>query len=428
MSASLSYGDYVAIIYASLQTCGLLSTSLYVLLKSSSSGCFARLKEIWSYKWIYVSSLSTIYDQATDIGVLIYWYSLIGNNNIKHVDMMLLFVLSCVFISISRLMNAFLGFALVKSKVLGIFLGMFDLLITSLVWHKVTGSTNVFTQMNKDQDELTDISWLQFCEIFLETLPQILLQSLFLTRTFGNSVVYQDDNVFNVLLVWISLFISVLSATNKISHSGLTGGNVSEREAFENKYSIRLKCPIINIGVLSKKIFYILTTITRLFIYSLLWSVCGGLFVTLFFVICFVVYVICVKRGVYDTDDSLVNICGGFWLEEAFGFGDDNMHTSSGRKQFAISNACNFFGLSLIFYFGMDNSFDCNYNLCADKTIRSFNHNTFVRVLFFATTCAFLVHIVLYLFIPKFVQLSKTWEDNYQNKKQTRKSNANTTK
>ena len=117
------------------------------------------LKEIWSYKWIYFSSLSTIYDQATDIGVLIYWYSLIDNNDIKHVDMMLLFALSCVFIVISRLVNIYLGVAVMKSTLLGMFLGLFDLLIMTLVWGKISGYTNLFDEMEHDQDELSQISF-----------------------------------------------------------------------------------------------------------------------------------------------------------------------------------------------------------------------------------------------------------------------------
>ena len=436
MSTSLHYGDYVVIIYSSLQTCGLLSTSLFVLLKSSSSGCIERLKEIWSYKWIYISSLSTIYDQATDIGVLIYWYSLINNDDIKHVDMMLLFVLSCVFLTFSRVVNTLLGYNIIKSSILGLFLGMFDLLIIALVWGKISRNKNVFEEMSHGDDELSIISQLQLIEVVFESLPQILLQSLFLIRTFGNSTVYGDGNEFNNYLVWISLFISVVSATNKISHFAMTnGGGVSERDEFQNKYNIRHKCPIINIGVLSKKIFYISTIITRLFLYSLAWSVCGGMFVCLFIVICWIVFVICIKRGVYekedvglDDNDSFVWICLNFVVFEAFGFDTDagDWHESSASKRFLIYNTLNFFALLLILYFGIDNNFDCNYNLCADKKIRSFNYNTFVFVLFFIIIFTFLLQIVLYLSVAKFEKLSKKWEDNYQSQKQIRKSNADT--
>ena len=50
-----------------------------------------------------------------------------------------------------------------------------------------------------------------------------------------------------------------ISATNKISNFSMTdGGGISQRDKFENNYNIRYKCkcPIINIGVLSKKIFF----------------------------------------------------------------------------------------------------------------------------------------------------------------------------
>ena len=109
-------------------------------------------------------------------------------------------------------------------------------------------------------------------------------------------MVYGESNTFNIYLVWISLFISVVSATNKISDAAITDGDVSARDKSENKYNIRGKCPIVNIGGLSKKLFFASTIITRLFLYSLLWSVCGGIFAGLFVVICFVVFVIGVKR------------------------------------------------------------------------------------------------------------------------------------
>ena len=206
---------------------------------------------------------------------------------------------------------------------LGLFLGMFDLLIMTFVWGKITQNNNMFTQMEQDEDELMMISNLQVVEILFETLPQILLQSLFLMRTFDNDAVYDTNNTFNIYLVWVSLFISVVSATNKMSHIVMTrGGGVSARDEFKNKYNIRSKCPIINIGLLSKKIFFISTILTRLFVYSLLWSVCGGMF-ALFCIIIF----------------------------------------------------------------------------------------------------AFLLQIVLWLSIPKFEQLSQEWEDNYQSKKQIKKSN-----
>ena len=89
-----------------------------------------------------------------------------------------------------------------KSKLLGLFLGMFDLLIVIFVWGKISGlSTNIhmlqLEEMKQDEDELSMISQLQLIEIFFEALPQMLLQSLFLIRTFSNSVVY--DQIMNLV-------------------------------------------------------------------------------------------------------------------------------------------------------------------------------------------------------------------------------------
>ena len=435
MSLNLDYGDYVTIIYASLQSFGILSTSFYVLFKSSSSGCMEKLKEIWSYKWIYFSSLSTIYDQATDIGVLIYWHSLINNDKIEHVDMELLFVLSCIFLSISRFVSGMYVFAIMKSVLLGLFLGMFDLLIMTLVWVKISENKNTLEELRQDEDELSIILGLQMYETYFETLPQILLQSLFLIRTFKNDVVYDTNNQFNIYLVWISLFISVVSSTNKISSYGTSGG-ISTRDSILFKLNIRKKCPIINIYLLSLKMYFILTILTRLFIYSLLWSICGGMVVTLFFVTCFVVHVVCLKKGVYtledlglrDGNDSIYHVSLAFFTWEAFGFLGKFNHESTTLKRFVISNTLSLIGLLLVLYFGIDNSFDCIANLCANKKIRSLKYNTFAFVIFCIIIGTFIVQCGLWLLIPKFFQLSTKWEINYQSKKQMKKTSNDNTK
>ena len=154
---------------------------------------------------------------------------------------------------------------------------------------------------------------------------------------------------------------------------------------------------------------------------------------SLFFVTCFVVSVVCVKRGHYkkedvqlNDDDSLLWIRLMFLSMEAFGFVGFFDHKSSEPKRFVIHNTLYFFVSLLIWYFGIDNSFDCNHNLCADKKIRSFNYNTFVFALFLIIMFTVLLQIVLYLSMPKFEQLSQEWEDNYQSKKQIKKSNAST--
>ena len=394
----------------------MISSSIYVVFKSSSqsSSFFDRLKEIWSLKWIYISTLSTIYDQATDVGVLIYWYNLNKNENIEHIDLLVLFILSCIFCSISRLVNLYLSLDTVRCCLFGVFLGTFDLLITEFVWGKVTNtSRRIFTDSGYagDGDELTLIQMIQTCEVLFESLPQILLQSLFLIRTYNNNIIYNNTNI---LLVWISLFLSIISATNKFANCAIEEfGFSSSRDKFENKFNIRCngKCPTINIGILSVKIFCALNIITRLFIYSLLWSVVGGIFVVLFFVIGCVTYVMCLRCNVYD--EECLNIDGAivwiFWsfLLYAIGFMPNEFHNwnlslleSSETKRFLIHNLVNIFAVLLILYFGIENSFNCNYHLCADKEIRNLNYNRFAFIFIVVIFLASLLQIVLFFFIP----------------------------
>ena len=490
MARNFDYGDYIAIIYASLQTIGILSTSIYVLIKSSAAGCLERLEEIWSYKWVYVSSLSTIYDQASDIGVIIYWYNLI-DKDIENVDMTLLFALSSGFCLLSRIVNIFVASLMVKSCIIGMFAGIFDLLITILVWGKITNTrSKIFKDIAfaNDVDEFTIISYLQMFEAIFEALPQILLQSLFLIRTFNNQLIYSYDdmnNYFNVILVWMSLFMSIISATNKISHIAITQGTISQREKFENRYNVRCncirngECPIINIGIVFVKCFYVSNIITRLFIYSLLWSVAGGVFAIIFFIICLIVFISCIKCKVFNLGDdhdatldsntipnspsgdkiniAMVNVETGsnynynsahldankgacmlgmyFVISEAFCLMSNNLYDSSLSissnenvniiKRFLIHNLCNFFAILLILYFSLNNDFDCKFKLCAHSKIRNINYNNIVFGLTITVFITLLIQSILFCTIPTFKKLSRQWESNYQNRKKMKKAATN---
>ena len=68
-------------------------------------------------------------------------------------------------------------------------------------------------------------------------------------------------------------------------------------------------------------------------------------------------------------DDGLSEIFWVFVMVAAFGFPNkvEIWHVSSEPTRFIIHNILNLFGLLLILYLRMDNSFDCAYNLCVDK-------------------------------------------------------------
>ena len=437
MFLNLKYGDYVVIIYAMLQTFGILSSSFYVLLKSSASGFRGKFKEIWSYKWIYVSTLSTIYDQATDIGVLIYWYNLRNNDQVFHVDCLSLFVLSCSFCASTRIFNMIWGIIYCQSKFFGLLLGMFDLLVSAFVWGKITNTSLVVfknSAFKNNEDELSNVTRSQFLEVLLESLPQILLQSLFLIRTFDSTFIYDNKNIF---LVWISLFFSVFSATNKISNFAMTGaGNINKRNEFENKYNIRCngKCPIINIGVLSVKMFYTFNVMTRLFVYCVVWSVVGGIFVIIFFIIVFIIFILGVKCGIYEQDEynvfgsnqSFMDICIAFIGGEAFCFGALEFYKSlsSGEtKRFFIHNLLNYISLFVVLYFSIDDSFDCFYNICADSQIRNIFYNKFLFALIISIFCTSVIQIVLFIKVNSFKMISKKWEGDYRMRKENKSQN-----
>lgn len=91
-------------------------------------------------------------------------------------------------------------------------------------------------------------------------------------------------------------------AAKKISHLAITCCDVSARDEFENRYSIRKEGPIINIAM---RILYISTIIAQLFVYSLLWLLAVE----------------------YLIPHSLLVICFAFLVFEVFGF-DTNVENA----------------------------------------------------------------------------------------------------
>ena len=376
----LTIKDYLPIIYATLQTLGLLSTIIYVFIKGTGTSV-ERIQTAWSMRWMYASILSTFYDQATDIGVLMYWYDLsLAERNkiidIEHIDMTVLFVSCISVITLARIVSVAIGIVFAKQKFVGMILGLFDLLILARVWAKVTKTKKVIFRFGKNNDEQYIILMLQLCEIVLESMPQIILQSVFLIRTYFDQANIEKDSL---TFVFISLIFSVLSVTKKYL-KWVQSGNKS---AFGSLNCRITDCPVLNIAFVFKYIFYVCNIMSRIVLYSLLWSVVGGVFVPAFFILCFIMFIYFNNKTAEDGAYSIIIF--GFLFGDALGVIVDVFFNGDCSEnvtiRFIVHSLQNILAFSVILCFSMITTFDCNYNLCADSKVRSIDKNKYVFIL-----------------------------------------------
>ena len=201
------------------------------------------IRQIWKKRCVYGTVLVQIFDQASDIGVLMLWWQYAsleqaGKIDILHLDMNLLCSLSMISIASSRIMSAFIvlftiDYNYTQSKVnipapvshnkdlninsssntkheryFDALLCLFELYLIKQVWiiHKNS-------KIEESTPEMKSVKWI---EAIFESIPQTVLQSVFFIRTFDSTNnKFGINNINQGLFLMFSLFWSVVSAANK---------------------------------------------------------------------------------------------------------------------------------------------------------------------------------------------------------------------
>lgn len=343
----IAQGELAALIIFSVQTVVLL------LAFYNPKAC---CKLICSHSW---GLLTTIYDEATDIGVLVSWYYLATTqkrNDIDTIDMLAWFLMLLGVILLCRIINTvyILRKITFLQPVFGIFFGFLNFAIASVIcydWKKggccqclnfiyqetsktaqeaerqisidiinarratdisgiesesgtpgppspsvpdlmdgsTAGSTGSISSTMTVEDaanaiintKLKMVSKLLFNEAVWEGIPAIILQSVFLIRTYdiNNDIIDSNDT----RLVLFSLLGSYLVVSHKYA-TAMHGYRTDKQIVDQDN---------INMGkVWHIKIFFLVSILVRVSIYVLLWSVLGVLFFMGFIGICIVFYVI----------------------------------------------------------------------------------------------------------------------------------------
>ena len=238
--------------------------------ETRSKRLWSTIKSVKSKRSCYFPLITHVFDQATDIGVIVEFYQLwqseikYGNDICIDVNGLYLFVLSIGCLFLYRIVSSLLVLYRTKSIARGV-LQFFDVLLFDTIYINYKHDSSEPSNPQK---------WLQFLEATFEAFPQSLIQLFFVFKTSN----YNDT-------VILSLIFSMFSLMNKII--------TDDKPAFtqeKGKYpNIKLSLKsfqkwTINKYYVIRVTFRIFDVLYRLLLLSLFWIFLGGfsLFVILF--------------------------------------------------------------------------------------------------------------------------------------------------
>eukprot|EP01083_Nonionella_stella_P173615 599431_1 len=195
------------------------------------------IETVWFAREIYAAVIVHLYDQATDVAIMVQWgrfldEELSGTRDLESVNMLSFFVPGVGFIILYRVITMIFAIYedtktveehivyrdMEKQKehernkksiwiiIWDIILCFFDLYFIKIVYLEFEAGEFKPNQAHRS---------LQLCEALFESMPQVVLQSVFLLR-YTASVSATDDTL-GISLVVVSITASILSIANKYS-------------------------------------------------------------------------------------------------------------------------------------------------------------------------------------------------------------------
>eukprot|EP01083_Nonionella_stella_P026900 74045_1 len=229
----------VPTVYLSIYILLLVALSIHVYKTEPNLSKTKLLKSVWSKKAIYGAILVHLYDIATDLGVLIHWYNLatIAKNDGKQYKTINIsifwFFLSFFFLFYRIATTTFAVQSACKdgkrgvSLIVRVFLGIFDLYIIK----------EVIESIKRDETEPGPRQRsTQLAECFLESLPQVVLQTIFIILSYNDDRLRTDSSM---TLVMFSLIGSILSIANKYIWFDRSGAHP---KAYDSKFQKKMYC------------------------------------------------------------------------------------------------------------------------------------------------------------------------------------------
>lgn len=276
------WSQLCTMVYAGFQTICILSSALLVFCSNkphvSNLSLKKKLGHLWKYKFIYTFVLTTIYDQATDIGVMAYWWELKDIpeiDKVDHIDLHLLFYTNLFFMLFSRFAFMYVVLIHFESDWYDWILALFDLYIIKHVWIAIRDDKNEPTWQTRD---------CHWWEISIESLPQVVFSSVFIIRRY-QIVDNNNWNNWDNIIFASSIMTSLFAAASK--YINMDKNDKRFDDSILNSDVHLTKCPIINLGYVGRVIWRVIEVVCRSCLYVLLWAIVGGWFLIFYIILNF---------------------------------------------------------------------------------------------------------------------------------------------
>eukprot|EP01083_Nonionella_stella_P251383 867381_1 len=310
---ALQYSTIVAIIYFVVTIVFLFGLSFYVY-KSGKHKFKSKsyIKDVWSQKSIFFPLIVQFYDTATDIGVLCNWYILMKqeedpNTDYESVNMKSFFwcgvaslILYRVMVALWMIVNLLSGDP--RFKWHHVLLALFDLYTFVVVYKSFNAAHGIITQnaeirqknaerknevavetgksTDKDQEieialedeveiePIQDQMVLQFLESITESMPQIVLQSVFIIKSANGANIAGS----NTGLLLLSVLASLFSISNKF-----VWGDKDRVFDIAKSLKPRQSFPdCIHYWYIIRALWRLCHTLSKFAAFTLIWAVMGG--------------------------------------------------------------------------------------------------------------------------------------------------------
>ena len=288
-------GVIISIIYAvsSLIAMIVLSYSSFRQMSVFDMKTFGQ--DLWNKKKCFFPFIANVFDQSSDIGVIISLYLMSeyenkSNDNDCHgINATYLFYVSIIFLLLYRVVSGIAVFVCTYNVKFCFGQFICEFMIYRAIW------VNYVLECD---EPCSPQKWLQNMEAMLEAFPQLIIQMFFLIQTTEIDNNSSVDIFGTQLFVLCSIIFSILSLTNKA---------VSEdKPLFEAEKWKKTKCtckpPFIkNPQYLIRVMFRILDVSSRIILIVLVWSIFGG-FILL--IVAAIEFVFLIGLAIYERDQT----------------------------------------------------------------------------------------------------------------------------
>eukprot|EP01083_Nonionella_stella_P087162 242355_1 len=243
------------------------------------------LETVWSMKSIYGTVLVHLYDTSTDIGVLVAWsvlaYNELSNNDPVSSDVRMLpfLIPACVLLFLHRIVFMIYYYTFLHDtdyfEACDMIWILSDTYILKIAYESFQQQYTEPCVMQKN---------LQLWESVFESMPQLVLQTVFLIKT--NQSLSNDADM---ILIFLSITASIISVLTKYMWYD-RNWVASRAQSVHFKYK-KCKFPYcISYSYVARSLWRFSELMLRFIIFSLIWTVLGGVYLGIYLIINWLFY------------------------------------------------------------------------------------------------------------------------------------------